>query len=503
MLALATTLALIISMMIATGMTSFAAVGNDGKITITNATAGQTYKAFLIFTANPSDSSDITKGVSYTATASQIAVAGFSDIFDTHKDANGNYTVSKKNGVSDDDVVDFIKNNIDALKQSSAITGSFTTDSKYEFTNLTYGYYYVTSSLGSVVTIDTAAKEATVVDKNESAPEEPGKEITAEVSAIHSGQNNSTVTHENDASVGSTESFAVTFKATNWTQSTGTGTKTQITEWNFKDAPIGLDIIKSTVKVLVNVGTTAEVDVTNTISDIDVDTNGVLTFTIPWVDDNGNSLYETQTSGSALIPVKVTYDAKVNDRAAYRTAPNSVEVKYNNTTSIGNASTTTYTYKFELLKTDEKDQPLNGAEFELYYGSSASDSAPALTFSVDGNGNYVFDPEGTVTHIVPTGNTASAKILGLDNASYMLREVVVPSGYNKAADQTVTGLTKETNTTDDPSTVAFGKTTIKNQMGVELPSTGGIGTTIFYVVGSLLVIGCGIVLVSRRRMRDK
>ena len=85
---------------------------NDGTITITNATAGQTYEAYLIFKASPSDPSDITKGVSYTATAAQVAVAGFSDIFDTFVDADGNYAISKKSDVSDSDVIDFIKNNI-------------------------------------------------------------------------------------------------------------------------------------------------------------------------------------------------------------------------------------------------------------------------------------------------------------------------------------------------------------------------------------------------------
>ena len=84
-----------------------------------------------------------------------------------------------------------------------------------------------------------------------------------------------------------------------------------------------------------------------------------------------------------------------------------------------------------------------------------------------------------------------ATIKGLDkdtNVSYWLEETVAPKGYNKlSARQEVK---------------AGGTATINviNEKGAELPSTGGIGTTIFYIVGAILVIGAGVVLVTRRRM---
>lgn len=494
-------------MCVAMAIPGMADVGADGKITIINAMKGQTYEAYLIFTADPSDPSDISKGVSYTATGSQIEVEGFTDIFDVFEDEDGKYTVAKKDGVTDNAVIDFIKTNIDALKQGNAITGEETTNSQIEFTNLTYGYYYITSSLGTVVTVDTAAKEVTVVDKNKAAPGVPDKKITAEDSAINAAlDQQSQSLGENDSSVGSVESFQVTFNATNWVQSEGSDpeTKTKVTEWDFADSPVGLNIEQDSVRVFVNVGTTAEADITNTISKIAVDsTTGALTFTIPWVDENGNSRYATQTANSEHIPVKVTYNATLTEEAAYRTAVNDVVVKYNDDTELGKATTTTYTYKFKLKKTNEKDAPLNGAEFELYYGTSVGDSAQALTFTLDNDGNYVYDPEGNVTRIAPIGENAEAKIIGLDKASYVLREVVVPTGYNKADDQLVSesSLTKETNNTDQESEVLFAETIIKNQKGTVLPSTGGIGTTIFYIAGGILVIGAIIVLVTRRRMR--
>ena len=511
-------LALAMVMVLAMSMTVFAedpvpsdpsSVTPDGSITVTNATAGQTYEAYLIFPASPSDPDDLSAGVTYTATAEQIAVEGFDDVFDTFVDADGNYSIKIKDDASDQDVINFVKDNYEALAQAGPISGEFANNTTLTFSNLAYGYYYITSTLGTLVTIDTAGKEVQVVDKNETQPEGPDKEITGEDSSIDESLDQSDVElTENDAAVGSVESFEVTFNATNWVQSDDEQTpssgdpddKHKALVWKFKDTPTNLEIDPDSVVVTVN-----GEDVTSTITDKAVDsTTGALTFNIPWVDDNENFLYASQTAGSALIPVVVTYNATVLEGAAYRTAPNHVEITYDRDdeedVELGDDTTTTYTWKFKLLKTDENSDPLDGAEFELYLGSEANEDAPALTFTVDDDGNYVYDPEGSVTHIAPTGDNAEAIILGLDNADYMLREVVVPANYNKADDTPVTGLTKETNDTDEASTVDPGTTTIQNLKGSVLPSTGGIGTTIFYVIGAILVIGAGVLLVTRRRM---
>ena len=475
-------------------------------LTITNATKGQTYKAFKVFDAMPTDPEELSAGVSYSATLAQTQVEGFLDVFTIHPNAAGQYTIEKKDGVMDNDVIAFIKDHIDALKQGEALSGEFTSDSQYVFSDLDDGYYYVTSTLGSMVSIDTAGKAISIVDKNASAPEGPKKIITDEDSTINEELDQSGLAEEeNDASVGSIESFQVDFQAVNWVQAeendshAGTGdptAKTQVTEYNFIDTTVGLDIIPNTVVVTVNGS-----DITNRITDIAVD-NGVLTFTIPWVDEDNNSLYEAETSGSALIPVIVTYNATVTDVAAKRVAVNEVEVKYNGTETLGKDSTKTYTYKFKLLKIDQNDAPLKGAIFEMYYGDTIGDNDQPLTFTKLNETTYCFDPDGNITQITPDGENAEALIIGLDNTNYMLRETVAPTGYSKTDDVSVIGLTKETNSTDDESTVKAGEETIKNLKGSELPSTGGIGTTVFYVIGGLLVIGAAVVLVARRKAQE-
>ena len=489
-------------MVMAMGITAFAA--NDGSIIVTNATAGQTYKAYKIFTASPSNPEDVTSDIIYTATPAQVAISGFDTYFDKALDEEGNYSITKKAGANDEELIQWVKTNFETLKQGSAISGTWTDNDTYTFSGLDYGYYYITSSLGTVVTIDTAGKNVEVVDKNESTPTGPEKKITAEDSAIDSSLDQSGISvANNDTSVGSTETFTVTFNATNWVKSEDgqtpeSGTAgTKITKWNFTDRPEGLDIDASTVKIYVN-GTDAAHDVTRTVTDINVDAGGVLTFTIPWVDGQGKHLYPAETPGSELIPVTIVYNAKINADAATAVAPNKVVIKYNDDTQVGEeAVTDTYTYKFKLDKKDEKDAALDGAEFELFFAPETGNSENPLTFVLE-NGVYRYDPEGTVTRIKPTGTDATAKIIGLDNASYILKEVVVPKGYNKAADTTVSGLSRV-----DAEETSITTITIKNLKGAELPSTGGMGTTIFYVVGAVLVIGAGVVLIARRRMNSE
>ncbi len=501
-------LAFLAAAILAVALSSVAWAANDGSITVTNATAGQTYQAFKVFDATPSNPDKVSDGIVYTATPAQVAVEGFDAIFDKVRDQNGNYTVSKKSTVSDNDVITFVKGHINALKQGEAIDGVFGDNDTVTFSNLPYGYYYISSSLGSVVTIDTAGKQIQVVDKNESTPTGPDKDITAEDSSVNAGQDQTGVELKtNAAAVGSVESFQVDFNATNWVQSdeaqtagSGNGTKTKVTQYNFVDTPTGLAIDASTVRVYVNYGTDAQAEVTSTITDIAVnETSGVLTFTIPWVNAAGNHLYATQTAGSELIPVHVTYDATITAAAATATAPNTVEVLYNNSpdNSLGTSTTTTKTYKFKLNKLDENRQALAGAEFQLFYANGeGAATGDALKFTVV-DGKYQFDPAGNVTNIAPAGADASALIIGLDDARYVLQEVVVPSGYNKAEDTAVTGLSP-VDTADAQATAID----VQNLKGSVLPSTGGMGTTILYIVGGIMVLVAVVFLITKRRVKS-
>ena len=100
---------------------------------------------------------------------------------------------------------------------------------------------------------------------------------------------------------------------------------------------------------------------------------------------------------------------------------------------------------------------------------------------------------------VTTDGNGAARFDGLQDGQYTLVETKAPAGFNlltAGVNVTVTGTTDETG---EPVKVNLTQV-VENQAGTQLPSTGGIGTTIFYVVGGILVVGAGILLITKKRM---
>ncbi len=247
----------------------------------------------------------------------------------------------------------------------------------------------------------------------------------------------------------------------------------------------------------------------------------------------------------------VVYSAVLNAQATVGVDPetgkpnwNKSHVNYSNDPNGDGEGKTeddeVYVYDFEIdvKKTDGANE-LDGAEFVLqctqagdqYLNKYATwdengkvsgwvDSIYTNPDAVEGDADYqVVREDVKIKKIGESKSRFAAK--GLDAGSYKLIEAVVPEGYKKAADQTIlieatydadgkiTGLTSNgTNVTalmdldgTTPLTVNGGKTTttVINTNNVTLPETGGIGTTIFYILGAILLIGGGVMLVSRRK----
>ncbi|MBQ9062352.1 MAG: LPXTG cell wall anchor domain-containing protein [Eubacterium sp.] len=499
-------------------LSAFAVAQGQGTLKISNAMKGQSYRAYKIFNAvyeDPADDSD-DRAVVYTVPEELEDQVTTPFTVGTTKASNGEKIVTVAKDTSDADILAWAKANYSKFDTSGNQLTYNNTDGT-AVASLDYGYYYVTSSLGTVVSIDSLDSEQVIVDKNESQPEAPSKVITTEKSAVFNGLNQTRKElKENDAAVGSVQTFSVTFQATNWVEDeesdaqagTGTGTKTKVTSWNFTDTPEGMEIDPNSVLISVNEIAIYEGGVSDNQTYPTVVTGGgkdPLSISIPWVNANGASLYPANTAGSEHIPVVITYDATITSAAATAVAPNSIDVKYNNTTSIGSDTTSTYTYKFQLNKVQNEENgyaPLEGAKFQLY----ASDGTTLLKFD-KGEGTsantYTFNKNGSVDTIDMTSST-SVLIQGLDKADYVLKETQAPAGYNKAQDQTINAanlVRVDKNITDSNGIENdTGVISVINETGRELPSTGGIGTTIFYITGTLLVLGAGVVLVTRRRM---
>lgn len=471
--------------------------GSTGSITITNATAGTTYTAYKIFSATANGNA-----VAYTTDETgKLVIEGDSNAPFT---VDAKYNVERKETASDAEIIAWLSNHYNEF-DSTGTSGGGATESTYTISNLALGYYYISAGNGSAISIDTyTGTDKSLAVKNTEGPNTPTKKITAE-----DGTNISDGKTENSADVGSTETFSVTYNATNYANKTvdGTTTATKIENFYIKDTPTGLDIQESTVEVLVK-----GQKISNFTKEI---TDGSLKITIPWVDTNGESIYtpeDTNNLNYGNIPVTVTYNATVTEDAAIDVAENEVHIYYNHNTvtetevtNVDIPKTQTYTYKFQLNKTDGKDL-LAGAQFEL-----SDSNGNTVTFIENGAKYRVAKTgeTGTTTTIDMTTNT-TVEILGLDNNTYTLTETKAPDGYTLASDtiifaadsnETGNKLVRVDGTYGNNGGDA-GNVTVVNRVGSLLPSTGGIGTTIFYVLGALLIIGAGVVLIARRRMNS-
>jgi len=226
--------------------------------------------------------------------------------------------------------------------------------------------------------------------------------------------------------------------------------------------------------------------------------------------------------------VVVTYSAHLNEAAiahstggeiaAENANTNSVKLTYSNNPNTGGdgdtGETTTddkvwvFTYEVDNTKmgeTDGKQSPLKDAGFKLY----SEDGNTEIPLAYDAADNVYYPAAaGTVGVEMKSAADGTFNIKGLDAGTYTLKETTTPAGYNTCDDTKVKisathgedpAGTKAKLTFSNDSTV---KNKIINKSGNELPTTGGIGTTIFYVVGGILVIGAGVILITRKRMAD-
>ena len=177
----------------------------------------------------------------------------------------------------------------------------------------------------------------------------------------------------------------------------------------------------------------------------------------------------------------VTADIITDATAAVNSADNTVVLKYSDFTSK-EATATVSTFAVKVKKVDENDAALDGAEFTLW---DAAEGGNKITVSKQSDGVYYVDPEGS--DVIEAG---TATIVGLDATAYYFQEDVAPTGYNKLAAREAANVSGEDVT----------EVKVVNKAGVELPETGAFGTTMFYVVGVLAILGAGVFMVTNKRI---
>ena len=462
--------------------------GGTGTITVRNASQSQTYELYKLFDATVTADGS---GISYKLPSGKTAADFGGDTwFDV--DSKGNITAKQNADVSTPEFAAWAKS------FGTKVTSSTATDNTLVFTNLTFGYYFVTSSLGAVLTVDSTTPNATVIDKNEQGPTIPdgtnggGKKILAA-----DGSTTSTTT----AKIGDTVPFQIKFNATNYV--TTAGVTKQILSYTVTDTPTALAIDQTSVVVKVGTKTLVK-DTDYTVS---FDSNGKMTVVLDWMQDNKSTIYDSPSE------VLVTYSAVVTKDAKEGEATNTATIGYNsfdptdltdpnnpdnpnptptdptpvNPQNPDDNKTTVTTHRFTLKKTNDAGETLTGAEFKLY---DASTGGTEIKVVKDRVGTYRVAEANEAGVAIEAGQVVIKGLKG--GTTYYLEEIKAPNGYNVLTERQAIEVTAD-NTA---------QANVINKKGGVLPNTGAIGTTLFYLVGSILLLVALVYTISKRRMNN-
>ena len=467
-------LLLALVMVFALATTAFATetgTTTTGTITVANPVEGQTYTAYKIFNvvydeATPKHYSyTIEGGSEWFSTVETYAKTEGSGLTLTLVKGTTTYVVTTTGAFSAPEFAAALKNGLTATIQGTKLTAG--TGGKPTATGLALGYYFVASSTGALCNLTTTNPTVTIHDKNDMPFEK-----TAD---------------QTDVEVGQIVNYTITGKVPDYTG---------FTSYTYKVADTmseGLTFNQNSIKVTVGgVDKTTDCTIGKNVGE----NANSFTVTIPVLD-------KKYTIGAEI---KVTYSAVVNKQAVAKISQNEAKLTYSNDPITGATYTTTstvvnvYTSKIVIDKYEagKEDTKLPNAQFVLYKEVTSETGSSTLYYKwneTDKKVEWVTDM--TAATVKTTNDSGAASFDGLANGTYYLVETKAPAGYNRM--------------TTDQEVVVNGGTTeaqlsvtakVENQAGTLLPSTGGMGTTVFYVLGAVLVLGAVVLLVTKKRMND-
>ena len=384
-------------------------------------------------------------------------------------------------------------------KNASAIT--------VKFTDLPLGWYLVVSDLdnGAICSIGTTATNAVIEEKNSKPTIE--KEV-------YEGNKSG---YSNDAGIGDTVNFYTNIYVTDGKPTNYVLHDTMTSGLNFDPKSVQVYLHRDRAG---SENTFSDYLTANTDYELVTSTNDNCTFEIKF--------------RKPLMPydsIQVTYSATVTADAEIGTKGNDNDtvLEYGNKSYTEHSSTKTYVWemgvhKYTNLGGTDTDRALANAEFRLYKMDGETIKYAVLTKIKDGsateNAEYKLtswtatDSDATKVKTPANGNI---KFEGLDAGTYYLEETDAPDGYNTLT-APIEVIIERTLPKDSTEATTFGGQSIKygssatgpdhlvrviNNRGTTLPSTGGIGTTLFYVVGGGLMVAAIVLLVTKKRMENK
>lgn len=430
-----------------------------GTITINKAIVNESYNIYKVLDLETYDK--VNNHYIYRAASGwETFLDGATDYLEARNENGDKYYVWK-DGVDKSMAKEFAEKAYKYAKDNN-ITPTMTkkaTSTSVVFDNLDLGYYLVDSSVGALLHLTTTNPTATVNEKNTLNPN-VDKNVLENSTGVYG--------KENDDIIGSTINYKSTI-------TTGAGYGSYVL-YDKMDKGLTFNVNSVVVKIGDDV-----VDVNNYVVKTSVTD---YTFVIEFNDEF--ILKQPKNTN-----IDVYYTATLNKDATIEGDGNINEtfLKYGNNITTDKKKTITYTYAFEIIKTNKEGVELTGAEFIL----------------LDKLGNeikVILKDEETKTYRIATENeigvnikAGKATIEGLDKDSYKLKEVVSPEGYNKLTSPVEFSVNGKTNDTIERTRV-----NVINYTGSELPETGGIGTKLFITSGLSLVLICGLVLVTKLRL---
>lgn len=492
--------AIMLSIMMVLGMasvvsadsaTSGTSTDTKGKITINSAIAGQTYKIYRILELESYNTT--AESYAYKATSKWNTFIQSADIKDIYVTIDANGYVTWKNNA---DVAEFAQKALAYAKVTPVAAENDATvaegNNTVTFENLDLGYYLVGSSAGALCGLTTTNNEVTIQEKNGVPSVDKKVQEDSKIGTADEWSKNNT------ADIGQIVNFQTTITAQ-------PGAQNYILHDKMDE---GLTFDTNSVQIkLKKSGETAENIVTAT-NNYEVKTSGLenpnpCTFHVVFTQDFCNTLAENDK-------IIVTYSATLNENAviAGEGNKNNTWLKYGDNKETTHDTTTTKTFElpvFKYTKDGETETALAGATFTL--SKDAKGSTPIKLVSVSED-----DTTGDIYRVAKTGETgtvtavttkASGKftIKGLDADTYYLTETKQPDGYNKLSAPIKVVIADNGSITVDNGTSSVTEVKVLNKTGSILPSTGGSGTTMIYILGAILVLGSSVVLITKKRMR--
>ena len=496
-------LLLVLVMVFALATTAFAEE-TTYSITINNSAKDHTYEAYQIFTGD----------LSGTTLSNIVWGSGVSEAGQT---ALGDAAAKAETLKTEADAKAFAKA-VAPYLTTAAGSANTVTDGKYVISGLAAGYYLVKDQDGSLTGDNDSYTEyiIQVVGNVTATPKSDVPEVQKKVKDINDSTDTTKTDWQDSADYDIGDSIPFQLKAT-LADNVSSYTTYKVV---FHDTLSKGLTYNNDAKVYIDGTETNGFAVTATVN-----ADGT-TLTVSCDD------VKALGAGNSSV-ITVEYTAKLNENAVLGSAgnPNEVYLEYSNNpnkSEKGNNETgetpkdvvIVFTYKTIINKVDSENKPLTGAAFKLEKLIKGKDGAA--------------DTWTTVKEFTVDETTTSFTFSGLDDGQYKLTETKTPVGYNTidpiyfvieaTHDETADAPTlktlnayltdangnKQTEMKDGESvnidlgtvdlTAGSITTTVVNKSGSKLPSTGGIGTTIFYVLGGVLVLAAVVLLVTNKRM---